>query len=245
MNVKVERDLLSSVSILVRFPTLHLKLWSRIIISRIASLVGTPIHMDKATANAANAEDLLMLIASLKYLHLNHFLNQLHFNRRVRTMKLQWNMPLCSKCTSFGHLPSNLPTKPIWKQKHPGSDDNADLQGNETGTNENSNQATSSLLTKDSRGEYATQSVIHRPAKSTAEISTFPIGQNVHNIIQSVETGISDTVREATVGLSETNTLDAANCQQSSETSTVASDMLMRQNMTYQYKILYLHSQLI
>ena len=34
------------------FPSLHLKLWSKSIIGRIASMVGTPIHMDKSTATA-------------------------------------------------------------------------------------------------------------------------------------------------------------------------------------------------
>ena len=49
-QVGLERDLLSSVLVWVRFLALHLKLCSKAIISRIASVVGTPIHMDKVTA---------------------------------------------------------------------------------------------------------------------------------------------------------------------------------------------------
>ena len=49
-EVGLERDFLSSVPVWIRFPGLHLKLWSKEIISRIASLIRTPIHMDKATS---------------------------------------------------------------------------------------------------------------------------------------------------------------------------------------------------
>ena len=43
----MERDLL-----MFRFPYLRLKLWLRSITSSMANIVGKPIHMDKATANA-------------------------------------------------------------------------------------------------------------------------------------------------------------------------------------------------
>jgi len=47
----LDGDLLSSVPIWVQFPSLHLKLWPKAIISWIASIVGTPIHMDRSTGN--------------------------------------------------------------------------------------------------------------------------------------------------------------------------------------------------
>jgi len=42
-NIALERDLLSSIPIWVRFPNLHLKLWSNTAISYMASLIGTPL----------------------------------------------------------------------------------------------------------------------------------------------------------------------------------------------------------
>ena len=45
----LERDL-SIVPIWIRFPSFDLKLWSENIISRMVSMVGTPLYMDRATA---------------------------------------------------------------------------------------------------------------------------------------------------------------------------------------------------
>jgi len=49
-SLEFERDLLSFVPIWIWFPSLPLKLWSKNIISRSASLIGNPLFMDKATA---------------------------------------------------------------------------------------------------------------------------------------------------------------------------------------------------
>ena len=51
-HIGLERDLQSSVPIWVHFPSLHLKLWSRNIIGRIASIVRNSNRMDKATAHS-------------------------------------------------------------------------------------------------------------------------------------------------------------------------------------------------
>jgi len=45
----LERDVLTSAPVWIRFPALHLKYWSQTILSKIASLVGVPLYMDKAT----------------------------------------------------------------------------------------------------------------------------------------------------------------------------------------------------
>lgn len=36
----------------VRFPSLYFKFWSRSILSKAASVIGTPLYIDKATASA-------------------------------------------------------------------------------------------------------------------------------------------------------------------------------------------------
>ena len=48
-EIGLERDLHSSVPIWIRFPYLHLKFWSQSILSKLASLVGVSLLMDKAT----------------------------------------------------------------------------------------------------------------------------------------------------------------------------------------------------
>ena len=63
----LERDLLSSVLIWVHFPSLHLKLWSRSIIGRIASMVGTPILLLSTWTR---------LPQMLKYLHMQRCFNE-------------------------------------------------------------------------------------------------------------------------------------------------------------------------
>ena len=48
-DIGLERDLLSSIPVWIRFPSLHLKYWSQSIMSMPDSLVGVPLFMDKAT----------------------------------------------------------------------------------------------------------------------------------------------------------------------------------------------------
>ena len=50
-DIGLERELLSLVPVWVRFPSLHLKFLSKPIISKIASLIGVPLFMDKATTS--------------------------------------------------------------------------------------------------------------------------------------------------------------------------------------------------
>ena len=45
----LDRDLLSTVPIWIRFPSLDFKLWSKSIIRGIANMMGTPLFKDKAT----------------------------------------------------------------------------------------------------------------------------------------------------------------------------------------------------
>jgi len=47
---ELERNLLSSLPVWVRFPYLHLKFWSQKVLSKVASLIGKPLYMDNATA---------------------------------------------------------------------------------------------------------------------------------------------------------------------------------------------------
>src|SRR5436189_1845083 len=45
-----DRDLLSSLPLWIRIPSLPLKIWSNKALSEICSAIGTPIHLDTLTA---------------------------------------------------------------------------------------------------------------------------------------------------------------------------------------------------
>lgn len=45
----LERDLLSTVPTWIKFPSLDLKLQSKNIVGRLASMIGTPLYMDRST----------------------------------------------------------------------------------------------------------------------------------------------------------------------------------------------------
>ena len=64
-DIGLDRDLLSAVPVWVRFPSLHLKFWSNSIISKTASVIGTPLFMDKATANCERIEYAPVLLRSV------------------------------------------------------------------------------------------------------------------------------------------------------------------------------------
>jgi len=55
-HLGLDRYILSSIPVCVRFPSPPLKFWSQEVISQIASIVETPLFMDRATAHAERTE---------------------------------------------------------------------------------------------------------------------------------------------------------------------------------------------
>lgn len=110
-HIGLERDLLSSIPVWVRFPNLHLKLWSQSIISKAASVIGNPLYMDEATAKGERLSCARCFI-EIKV-----------SDKLPKTVKLalskeefleipvdfEWVPPICSKCKSFGHIDSQCP----------------------------------------------------------------------------------------------------------------------------------------
>ena len=97
------------------FPALRLKLWS----SRITSIIGIPIHMDKATASGERlsyARCFIEVSATQKLP--NSVLLQLEDGEEIEVeVEYEWQPPKCNTCSTFGHVPSHCPTKPAWKHK--------------------------------------------------------------------------------------------------------------------------------
>ncbi|XP_020266255.1 uncharacterized protein LOC109841719 [Asparagus officinalis] len=110
-NIGLERELLTSVPVWIRLPSLHLKLWSNNIISRIASLVGNPLYIDKATATGerlAYARCFVEISSRAKLP--NSIRMDLGNGEWLETdVEYEWIPPKCNKCQNFGHMEYQCP----------------------------------------------------------------------------------------------------------------------------------------
>ncbi|XP_020272316.1 uncharacterized protein LOC109847499 [Asparagus officinalis] len=105
-NSGLERELLSTVPVWIRFPSLHLKLWSNNIIGRIASLVGIPLYIDQATASGERlAYARCFVEISSKSKLPNSVRLDLGNGEWLETnVEYEWIPPKCNKCLIFGHV---------------------------------------------------------------------------------------------------------------------------------------------
>jgi len=116
----LERDLLSSVPIWVRFPSLDLKLWSKSIISRIASMVGIPLYMDRATATGERISYARVFIKIRADKDLVNKVRLQVEEGEVMDIELTYERitPICKQCNTFGHVEKQCPTSAIWMPKN-------------------------------------------------------------------------------------------------------------------------------
>jgi len=110
---------LSSVPVWVCFPSLHLKFWSQAILSKIASLVGLPLFMDKATTSVEKLAYAICFIeiSANKPLQSSVVLGIEGGEKAVIVVEYEWLPPRCSKCNSFGYNDFQCPTKESWIPK--------------------------------------------------------------------------------------------------------------------------------
>ncbi|XP_020250145.1 uncharacterized protein LOC109827551 [Asparagus officinalis] len=110
-NIGLERDLLTTEPVWIRFPSLHLKLWSTNIIGRIASTVGIPIYIDQATASGERlAYARCFVEISSKAKLPNSVRMDLGNGEWLETkVEYEWVPPKCSKCLVFGHVEYQCP----------------------------------------------------------------------------------------------------------------------------------------
>ena len=125
----LDRDLLSTVPIWIRFPSLDFKLWSKSIIRRIANMMGTPLYKDKATATGERISYARVFVEiNAKRDLLNSVQIQLEGGEVMEIhITYEWIPPICQHCKSFGHLEHHCPTIEVWvlKAKEAGETDNA------------------------------------------------------------------------------------------------------------------------
>ncbi|XP_020243286.1 uncharacterized protein LOC109821513 [Asparagus officinalis] len=149
-NIGLERELLNSVPVWIRLPSLHLKLWSNNIIGRIASLVGNPLYIDKATASSERlAYARCFVEISSKAKLPNSIRMDLGNGDWLETaVEYEWIPPKCDKCQNFGHVEYQCPVVIVekWVPK---------TTSNETGFGESmivDNSYNNDILIKDNEG---------------------------------------------------------------------------------------------
>lgn len=141
-NIGLERDLLSSVPVWIRLPSLHLKLWSQNIVGRIASLIGIPLYMDSATASGERLAyaRCFVEISSNSKLPTSVKMEIGNGEWLETPVQYEWLPPNCVKCCNFGHLESQCPiiTVEKWVPKQVSNDKNANnLEQELAGSNDN------------------------------------------------------------------------------------------------------------
>jgi len=114
-DIRLERNLLTSIPVWVRFPVLHLNFWSQNIISNIASLVGTPLFMDKATSSFEKLAfaRCFIEINVAKPLAKTVALEVEGREKVIIEVEYEWIPPTCTKCKCFGHEDLQCPTKTV------------------------------------------------------------------------------------------------------------------------------------
>ena len=113
---------MTSVPVWVRFSSLHLKFWSREIISKIAGLIGMSIFMDRATSNfekLAYARSFIEISAA-KSLPKTVSIELEEGERVFIDVEYEWAPPICAKCKTFGHIDSQCPSIKVWRPKADG-----------------------------------------------------------------------------------------------------------------------------
>jgi len=116
-STNLERDLLLSIPVWVRFPSLHLKFWSKRVLSKVASLIGKLLYSDNATASGDRIAyaRCFIEIAAAKSLP-EHVSLELEGRERIKLLvEYEWMPPLCMNCAFFGHIDGLWPTIKGWR----------------------------------------------------------------------------------------------------------------------------------
>src|SRR5436190_21684519 len=100
-----DRDVLSSLPIWIRIPSLPLKVWSKKAISEICSAIGKPIQMDSLTAKHERllyARALVEVSASKPPPStIDVIIEEAEYKLPI---EYEWIPPHCDRCFSFEHI---------------------------------------------------------------------------------------------------------------------------------------------
>lgn len=118
-NVGLERDILASIPIWVRFPNLRTQFWTGRIMSKLASVIENPISMDVKTATFERASFARVLVEVFADRELPSTASARLPSGAIieEDVVYEWVPPKCRKCVSFGHSTDQCPSKQVWVPK--------------------------------------------------------------------------------------------------------------------------------
>lgn len=116
-NIGLERDILASIPIWIRFPNLRIQFWMGHIISKLASVIGTPISMDVQTSTFERASYTRLVEVYADRELPKSASTTLPYGVLLEEVVYEWIPPKCPKCISFGHLVDQCPTRQKWIPK--------------------------------------------------------------------------------------------------------------------------------
>ncbi|KAK1267576.1 hypothetical protein QJS04_geneDACA016668 [Acorus gramineus] len=103
-GMKMEMERLETIPIWIRFPQLPLHLWGKRMLSKLASVVGTPLYMDSLTATRSHIEfaRICVEISASSTLPDSIHLMEDGILRKVN-VEYEWKPSPCKFCNTFGH----------------------------------------------------------------------------------------------------------------------------------------------
>ncbi|KAK1326173.1 hypothetical protein QJS10_CPA01g02066 [Acorus calamus] len=109
-GIKMELERLETIPIWIRFPQLPLHLWGKRMLSKLASIVGTPIYTDSSTANCSRIEYAHICVEISALSSLPEVI-RLKEDGIIKELKLEyeWKPSSCKACNTFGHSEAQCP----------------------------------------------------------------------------------------------------------------------------------------
>lgn len=112
----------STISAWIKFHKLPLECWTEVCLSRIASSVGKPLHVDKATANKQRLDYARICVEIDAGDDLpTEVMVKVNGESVVVEIEYQWLPPKCTECKVFGHSSDSCGLKPTCKPSNTSS----------------------------------------------------------------------------------------------------------------------------
>lgn len=132
LGMQLNKELLHSIPIWIRLPNLPLEYWTEEGISRIASVLGSLIRLDKFTEGITKisyARVLVEIKNSFKFPNKIPILTEA--DKMIwQEVSYEWKPSLCTNCSSFGHAEINCQFNKVWQPKIgnvTSNEDNSDM----------------------------------------------------------------------------------------------------------------------
>ncbi|MQM14398.1 hypothetical protein Taro_047329 [Colocasia esculenta] len=115
-DVKMEKAMLTSIPLWISFPNLLLHLWSHTSLSKMGSVLGKPLFMDKMTASKKRLAFARICVLISSDFNFPSEIKVLHDTGDTEDVLVnyEWKPKSCSVCSSFGHPDGSSTLAPTW-----------------------------------------------------------------------------------------------------------------------------------